>query len=48
MGEGYYEIQLINQMRGLWKQSQPLALAFSLSLFSLAGLPPLAGFFAKL
>ena len=48
MGGRYFEIQLINQMAGLWKQSQTLALAFSISLFSLAGLPPLGGFFAKL
>jgi NADH-quinone oxidoreductase subunit N len=42
------EIQLINQMAGLWRQSQSLALALSISLFSLAGIPPLSGFFAKL
>ena len=35
-------------LAGLGKRHPPAALAFSLFLFSLAGTPPTAGFFAKL
>ncbi len=41
------EILFIHQLAGLWKSSTPLALVQCLSLFSLAGVPPLSGFFAK-
>jgi len=41
----YYEN--INDLSGLSKNNPMLALAFMLILFSLAGIPPLAGFFAK-
>ena len=41
----YYEN--INDLSGLSKNSPLLALGFLIILFSLAGIPPLAGFFAK-
>ena len=41
----YYEN--INDLSGLSKNHPMLALAFLIILFSLAGIPPLAGFFAK-
>nr|QCQ69095.1 NADH dehydrogenase subunit 2 [Powellomyces hirtus] len=42
------EILFIHQLAGLWKMNIPLALVFTLSIFSLAGIPPISGFFAKL
>ena len=48
MGTLNSEVQLISQLSGLWSRNQALSLAFSMSLFSQAGIPPLAGFFAKL
>jgi len=42
------EILFIHQLSGLWKMNLPLALVFALSIFSLAGIPPISGFFAKL
>jgi len=42
------EVLLISQLAGLFKQNKPLALAWAFSLFSLAGIPPLSGFYAKL
>ena len=41
----YYEN--INDLSGLSKNHPMLALSFLIILFSLAGIPPLAGFFAK-
>ena len=41
----YYE--KINDLSGLSKNHPMLALSFLIILFSLAGIPPLAGFFAK-
>ena len=41
----YYED--INELSGLSKNHPILALSFLIILFSLAGIPPLAGFFAK-
>ena len=41
----YYEN--INELSGLSKNHPLLALSFLITLFSLAGIPPLAGFFAK-
>ena len=41
----YYES--INDLSGLSKNHPMLALSFLIILFSLAGIPPLAGFFAK-
>jgi NADH-quinone oxidoreductase subunit N len=42
------EILFINQLRGLFNQNQTLAIVLSLALFSLAGVPILSGFVAKL
>jgi NADH-quinone oxidoreductase subunit N len=41
-------IEKISQLKGLYKSSPMLAWALSLGLFSLAGIPPAAGFFGKL
>jgi NADH-quinone oxidoreductase subunit N len=38
----------IEDLRGLWKRNGSLAFLLSISLLSLAGIPPLAGFWAKL
>ncbi len=43
--EGYLEN--INDFAGLARTRPPLAVAFAILLFSLAGIPPLAGFFGK-
>jgi NADH-quinone oxidoreductase subunit N len=40
-------IENISELSGLSKNHPLLALSFLLILFSLAGIPPLAGFFAK-
>ena len=40
-------LENINDLSGLSKNHPLLALCFLISLFSLAGIPPLAGFFAK-
>jgi len=48
LGQPQREVLLISQLAGLFKQNQPLALAWAFSLFSLAGIPPLSGFYAKL
>ena len=40
-------IQLISQIKGLYKLNILLALSFSISLFSFLGVPPLLGFFGK-
>lgn len=37
----------IEDLSGLWKTNMPLAVIFTVLLFSLAGVPPLAGFFGK-
>src|SRR5690349_5402174 len=42
------EIAFIHQISGLFKANQPMAIVLSLIIFSLAGIPPFAGFFAKL
>jgi NADH-quinone oxidoreductase subunit N len=39
--------QYISQLTGLSRRNPLLALTFALSLFSMAGIPPLAGFFSK-
>ncbi len=38
----------ISHLRGLWYRNKPLALLLIVSMASLAGIPPLPGFFAKL
>ena len=40
-------IENINDLAGLSRSNPPLALVFSIFLFSMAGIPPLAGFFGK-
>lgn len=42
------DISLINQLAGLFHINSPLALSLAISFFSLAAIPPLAGFYAKL
>jgi len=42
------EILYIHQISGLWKMNIPLSLVLTLSIFSLAGIPPISGFFGKL
>lgn len=39
--------QYVSQLTGLSRRNPLLALTFALSLFSMAGIPPLAGFFSK-
>lgn len=43
----YSPIQYISQLRGKFYQNPALSIAFSLSLFSMSGIPPLIGFFGK-
>jgi NADH-quinone oxidoreductase subunit N len=40
-------IAKISELKGLYKRSAPLAWSMALGLFSLAGIPPAAGFFGK-
>lgn len=40
-------IQLISQLKGYFQLNPTLALSFVITLFSLIGVPPLIGFFAK-
>ena len=42
-----YSILSLHQLKGLFYLNPPLAFAFSFSIFSLAGFPPLAGFYSK-
>jgi len=46
-GKSFYEIKSITDLSVLRKSNPYLAFVFSLSLLSLAGIPPLAGFFGK-
>ena len=43
----YSPIQLTSQLKGLYKYNPMLALCLAISFFSLMGIPPLIGFFAK-
>jgi len=43
----YSPIQYISQLRGQFYHNPALSLALALSLFSMAGVPPLVGFFGK-
>jgi len=43
---GHY-LEDINELAGLSRTNPALAFAFAMLMFSLAGVPPLAGFFAK-
>jgi len=40
-------LQLISQLKGLYKSNSMLAISLSISIFSFVGIPPLIGFFAK-
>ena len=44
---GHYREESFNSLRGLSKQNTLLAVALATAMFSLAGIPPLAGFFGK-
>jgi len=41
-------VEKIDDLAGLSRTNPPLALAFAIFMFSMAGIPPLAGFFGKL
>ena len=41
------DIQFISQLKGQFQQNPLLSTSFALCLFSIAGIPPLIGFFAK-
>ncbi len=41
-------VESIDSLAGLGKANPPMALAFLIFMFSMAGIPPLAGFFGKL
>nr|WCH58029.1 NADH dehydrogenase subunit 2 [Hypnea brasiliensis] len=43
----HYQTRYLNEVSGLSKISPTIAIIFSMILFSMAGIPPLAGFFAK-
>jgi NADH-ubiquinone oxidoreductase chain 2 len=43
----YSPLQFIYQLRGLFYYNPALSGAFAISLFSMAGIPPLVGFFGK-
>ncbi|MBO7384397.1 MAG: NADH-quinone oxidoreductase subunit N [Fibrobacter sp.] len=44
---GHHREETFASLRGLSKQNPYLAIALAISMFSLAGIPPLAGFFGK-
>ncbi|MCF0222763.1 MAG: NADH-quinone oxidoreductase subunit N, partial [Fibrobacter sp.] len=44
---GHYREESFNSLRGLSKQNTLLSVALAAAMFSLAGIPPLAGFFGK-
>jgi NADH-quinone oxidoreductase subunit N len=44
---GHHREETFDSLRGLSKQNPALAIALAVSMFSLAGIPPLAGFFGK-
>lgn len=48
MRRGDDMIEDIDQLSGLAQTNLPMAFTFAMLMFSLAGIPPLAGFFAKL
>lgn len=43
----HYQIRYLKEVEGLAKINPVIAIIFSMILFSMAGVPPLAGFFAK-
>jgi NADH-ubiquinone oxidoreductase chain 2 len=46
-GQGQSDVQFISQLAGQFRQNPVLALSMIICLFSMAGIPPLMGFFAK-
>ena len=44
---GHHREETFQSLRGLSKQNPSLGIALAISMFSLAGIPPLAGFFGK-
>ena len=44
---GHHREETFDSLRGLSKQKPTLAIALAVAMFSLAGIPPLAGFFGK-
>ena len=44
---GHHREETFDSLRGLSKQKPMLAIALAIAMFSLAGIPPLAGFFGK-
>ena len=44
---GHHREETFDSLRGLSQQNPALAIALAISMFSLAGIPPLAGFFGK-
>jgi NADH-quinone oxidoreductase subunit N len=48
MRRGGRHVEMIADLAGLGRTNKGLAFVFSMLMFSLAGIPPLAGFFAKL
>lgn len=47
MDKEHSPLQLISQLKGYFYHNPVLTLSFTITLFSLLGVPPLAGFFAK-
>jgi NADH-ubiquinone oxidoreductase chain 2 len=47
MDREHSPLQLISQLKGYFYHNPVLTLSFTITLFSLLGVPPLAGFFAK-
>lgn len=43
----YSQVKYISDLQGLFKSNPLLAFTFAINMFSMAGVPPLAGFFAK-
>jgi NADH-quinone oxidoreductase subunit N len=44
----FLKLKTLSEFSSLFKNNPPLAFSFSILMFSLAGIPPLAGFFSKL
>lgn len=48
LGNGYFTIKYIDELKALYREYPFRSLNIAISLFSMAGIPPLAGFFSKL
>jgi NADH-ubiquinone oxidoreductase chain 2 len=44
---GSFDLNFITQLTGLFTNNPILTMSFAISLFSMAGIPPMIGFFAK-